>query len=141
QSLVPTYLEHSLATFAREQENLSRQMNKAIGAQALNVMEDQVRRNMDMFERSMRMFMPFAGEGTAAGNEKPAAAPAETHSDAHLAKDVAALRRELASMQAKVEALSADKAPVELPRPPAETIDDGEEDDGFVIDTVHNGKA
>ncbi|MEM8664115.1 MAG: polyhydroxyalkanoate synthesis repressor PhaR [Pseudomonadota bacterium] len=159
QTIVPTYLEHALATFAREQENFGRQMNQAIGAQAFTVVEDQVRRNMEMFERSMRMFMPYAGESgspsAGEGNGNPAHGTAAPHNssaaeragdDAHLAQDVAALRSELASMQAKVEALS---KPAETAAPakpaPSKAVpsleDDGEEDDGFIVDSVRSGKA
>jgi polyhydroxyalkanoate synthesis repressor PhaR len=96
QSLVPTYLEHSLASFAREQEKLRKQWQDTVGAQA-SAVEDQVRRNMDMFQRSLRMFMPF----TAVTEEKTAQAPQPDR----LAEDVAAMRQELARMQARIDAL------------------------------------
>jgi polyhydroxyalkanoate synthesis repressor PhaR len=95
QTLVPTYLEHSLASFARDQEKLRKQLNETWGSQALDVVEDQVRANMDMFQRSMRMFLPFT----------PEAEPAAQSPD-RLAQDVAALRSELARMQEKIERLT-----------------------------------
>jgi len=107
QSVVPAYLEHSLASFAREQDKLSRQFNET-GVQALTAVEDQVRRNMDMFQRSVRMFLPISGE-------TPRKVPEEG-----LARDVEVLRRELAAMQDRVNALSApeptDTAPPQAPR-------------------------
>lgn len=109
QSLVPAYLEYSLASFAREQENFSRQMNQTIGKQAISAVEDQVRRNIDMFERSVRMFLPYGGgSGATASHGQPADAPAPTagQKDDPLAKDVAALRGELAAMQARIDALT-----------------------------------
>ena len=120
QSLVPTYLEHSLASFAREQENFSRQVNKAFGSQAISAVEDQVRRNMEMFERSVRMFIPYAPETKG----EPAATP-EKDKDAVLAQDVAQLRNELASMQAKIDALSrpAPEAERSEPDPAADSAD------------------
>lgn len=96
QTLVPTYLEHSLASFARDQEKLRKQLGEAWGTQAFEVMEDQVRRNMDMFQRSMRMFLPPAGEAP-----EPAAQTAD-----RLAQDVAALKSELSRMQEKIERLT-----------------------------------
>jgi len=95
QTLVPTYLEHSLASFARDQEKLRKQLHEAWGSQALDVVEDQVRANMDMFQRSMRMFLPFTPEA------EPSAQSPE-----RLAQDVAALRTELARMQEKIERLT-----------------------------------
>ncbi|WP_369415131.1 polyhydroxyalkanoate synthesis repressor PhaR [Acuticoccus kalidii] len=132
QAIVPTYLEHSLASFARDQEKLRKQVNEALGTQAFTAVEEQVRRNMDMFQRSMRMFMPFARD-----SEPAAAAP--QHAEG-LADDVAALRQELASMQARIDALA---KPRPVPSPPvadaggdsatpAAESDDGFEDDGFI---------
>ncbi|WP_420393630.1 polyhydroxyalkanoate synthesis repressor PhaR [Acuticoccus sp.] len=96
QALVPTYLEHSLASFAKEQEKLRKQWNDAMGETAFSAVEEQVRHNMELFQRSMRMFMPFT----------PEAAPETQTADA-LAQDVAALRGELAKMQARIETIAA----------------------------------
>ncbi|WMS42891.1 polyhydroxyalkanoate synthesis repressor PhaR [Acuticoccus sp. MNP-M23] len=121
QGLVPTYLEHSLSSFTREQEKLGRHINQTIGVQAFSAVEDQVRRNMDIFQRSMRMFMPYgaAGEQAEQANAQhanPAPAPAK---DELLAKDVAALRDELASMQAKIAKLSGSEDPAAANHSPA----------------------
>ena len=110
QTIVPTYLEHSLASFAREQERLRQQWIDAAGEKAFSVIEDQVRRNMDMFQRSMRMFMPFAASEPPSPPQ-PAPPPAGVQPQAqqggdNLAQDVAALRAELATLQARMETLS-----------------------------------
>ena len=102
QTIVPTYLEHSLASFAREQEKLRQQWSDAVGEKAFSVVEDQVRRNMDMFQRSMRMFMPFSSEAPPA-SPSPSSQP---QTQEKLAGDVAALRAELAKLQAKMDTLS-----------------------------------
>jgi polyhydroxyalkanoate synthesis repressor PhaR len=108
QTLVPTYLEHSLASFAREQEKLRKQWTDTVGAQA-SAVEDQVRRNMEMFQRSMRMFMPFGGDAAPSAPAAPPAAPAASAPPAappdRLAEDVAAMRRELARMQERIDTL------------------------------------
>ena len=70
QTLVPTYLEHALASFARDQETLSKQLNEALGNRVFDVMEDEVRRNMDMFQRSMRMFLPPTPDGERRDGER-----------------------------------------------------------------------
>src|SRR5262249_55316574 len=62
QMLVPRYLEVSLDTLTREQEKFRAQMAQAFGIGNFGVMEDQVRRNMEMFERAFAMFTPFARE-------------------------------------------------------------------------------
>src|SRR5215212_160931 len=61
QSLVPSYLEFSMANLAREQQKLREQMAQTFGpAAAFQAMEDHVRTNMSFFTEAMRMFSPFA---------------------------------------------------------------------------------
>ncbi len=65
QMMVPRYLEVSLESFTKEQEKLRQQMAQAFGvgvggANPFGSMEDQVRRNMEMFEKAFAMFTPFA---------------------------------------------------------------------------------
>lgn len=61
QNLVPSYLEFSIDSLTREQQKLRDHMTQAFGNNAFDAMQDQVRRNTEMFERAMRMFMPFGG--------------------------------------------------------------------------------
>jgi polyhydroxyalkanoate synthesis repressor PhaR len=126
QALVPTYLEHALASFARDQDKLRKQVNEAWGSQAFDVVEDQVRRNMDMFQRSMRMFMPFTPDTDSA-----------SQSPENLAQDVAALRQELARMQERIDALAPDGESAEDDRAP----DDGAPDDGAPDNGAHGDET
>src|SRR5258708_36884825 len=80
QMLVPRYLEVSIESLTREQEKFRKHMSQAFGAGPFAPLEDQVRRNMEMFERAFAIFAPFArregqgGEGDhAAENQKPPA--------------------------------------------------------------------
>ena len=56
QMMVPRYLEVSLESFTKEQEKLRQQMAQAfgvgVGGSPFGSMEEQVRRNMEMFERA-----------------------------------------------------------------------------------------
>ena len=101
QMLVPRYLEVSIDSLTREQEKFRQQMAQAFGVGAFTSLEDQVRRNMDMFERTFAMFAPFArrevhGGEVAAEPGKPAAKPGEIDD----------LKRQLDEMQKKVDRLS-----------------------------------
>src|SRR5271165_1239608 len=60
QMLVPRYLEVSIESLTREQAKFREQMSHAFGVGAFPSLEEQVRRNMDMFERAFAMFAPFA---------------------------------------------------------------------------------
>jgi polyhydroxyalkanoate synthesis repressor PhaR len=112
QNLIPTYLDFSIDSLVRDQDKLRGQMTNAFGPGAfgpaafgpgaLEAVTEQVRRNTEMFEQAMRMFLPF---GTA--NKADAAAP---RSDTPAAKaegsDFDALRRQIDEMQSRLEKLS-----------------------------------
>jgi polyhydroxyalkanoate synthesis repressor PhaR len=74
QMLVPRYLEASLDSLTREQEKFRSQMAQAFGMGNFGVMEEQVRRNMEMFERTFAMFTPFAREHKNDDPDKPRSA-------------------------------------------------------------------
>ena len=107
QALVPSYLEFSMANLTREQQKLREQMAQAFGPAAFQAMEEQVRTNMGFFTEAMRMFTPFAqrngekGEDKTEGRGEPKAEANGAVSD-----DLDMLRRQMADMQAKLEALS-----------------------------------
>ena len=94
QAMVPGYLEASMDSFRRNQE----QFKSAVeGAFANSPFAEIAKRNMAMFEAAAEAFKPGA-PGTAAPAAKPAA-PAES------GDDVAALKAELARLQDKIEKL------------------------------------
>ena len=57
QLLVPRYLEVSIDSLTREQEKFRNQMAQAFGVGGFGALEDQVRRNMEMFERAFAIFL------------------------------------------------------------------------------------
>ena len=60
QMLVPRYLEQSIDTLTREQEKFRTQMTQAFGGiGAFGPLEEQVRRNMELFQQTFSMFKPF----------------------------------------------------------------------------------
>jgi polyhydroxyalkanoate synthesis repressor PhaR len=103
QMLVPRYLEVSIESLTREQEKFRQQMAQAFGVGAFTSLEEQVRRNMDMFERTFAMFAPFARAGGAGGeNEAEASKPVPGKAGG----DIDDLKRQLEEMQKKVDRLS-----------------------------------
>jgi polyhydroxyalkanoate synthesis repressor PhaR len=100
QMLVPRYLEVSIESLTREQEKFRTQMAQAFGVGAFTSLEDQVRRNMEMFERTFAMFAPFARR------ESGAEAPAEPDKTPQKTGDIDDLKRQLDDMQRKVDRLS-----------------------------------
>jgi polyhydroxyalkanoate synthesis repressor PhaR len=101
QSLVPSYLEFSMENLSREQQKLRDQMAQAFGPAAFHAMEEQVRTNMSFFTEAMRIFSPFAqARGDAKGEVSKAEPKAENPGE------LDTLKRQMADMQAKLDALS-----------------------------------
>jgi polyhydroxyalkanoate synthesis repressor PhaR len=106
QMLVPRYLEVSLESLTREQEKFRQQMAQAFGGTPFGALEEQARRNMEMFERAFAMFAPFGrrGQGPGQGNaegEKPAQPGGATNGD-----EIDDLKRQMEEMQKRLDRLS-----------------------------------
>ena len=60
QTMLPAYLELSMKTFGQQQEKWREYMQTALGSDdRAKAFEDQVRKNMAMFEDTMKFFAPF----------------------------------------------------------------------------------
>jgi polyhydroxyalkanoate synthesis repressor PhaR len=106
QSVVPGYLQMSMNSFSQQQEEFRDRMTEAMTSPqaSMAMIEEQTRRNMEMFGQAMRMFSPF----TAASGASPASgetAPASETGDKKEGDDVAAMREELDAMRAKLDQL------------------------------------
>lgn len=104
QALVPSYLEVSMEHLAREQQKLREQMTGAFSPKAFQAIEDQVRANMSFFTDAMRMVFPFAARPDAKPEGGGGAASVEPPGPA--GGDIEALRRQMADMEAKLDALT-----------------------------------
>jgi polyhydroxyalkanoate synthesis repressor PhaR len=102
QMLVPRYLEVSIESLTREQEKFRQQISQAFGVGAFPSLEEQVRRNMEMFERAFAMFAPFARRESADAE----AAAAEAEKAPQKAGGIDDLKRELDEMKKKVDKLT-----------------------------------
>lgn len=98
QNLVPSYLDYSMSSLTKEQERFRTQLSSTFGGSPFGMIEEQVRRNTEMFDRAMRMFLPF-------GNE-PQKAPGETAKPAAPATDLDELKRQLAEMQRRLDTIA-----------------------------------
>ena len=100
QALVPGYLEASMDGFRRNQDQFRSAME---GAFAGGPFAEIAKRNMAMFDAAARAFKP----DVAAPAASPAPSPVRSE-DGGVAKDeeIAALKAQLASLQAKVEKMT-----------------------------------
>lgn len=117
QSLVPGYLDMSMETFSRNQEEWRKQISQAFGGgtTAFKEFEEQVRNNMQLFERTMRMFSPFAAgmprageperrETTPAASDRPPPSGVKRDEELETLKDrVEAMQRQLDTLARKNE--------------------------------------
>ena len=96
QMLVPRYLEQSMQSFTGQQDKFREQMAHAFGGVGFGSMEEQVRRNMEMFEKAFSMFAPpFARGQSKPAEEKPQGGG-----------EMDDLKRQLEEMQKKIDRLS-----------------------------------
>jgi len=112
QMVVPSFLEQSMIAFAKEQERFRDQMKSSFGKTPLGMietlptsmkaLEEQTRRNVEMFQNAMRLFTPFpAGMTGQQPAEEPEKAPASEKSE-----DLKELKEQIAAMQRKIDSLS-----------------------------------
>ena len=102
QNVVPSYLEFSIDSLAREQERIREQLANAFGGNPFEAIEGQVRRNTEMFEAAMRMFLPF-------GNGRSDAKAREASEKPASSEELELLKRQLAEMQKRLDTIAGDK--------------------------------
>ena len=103
QMVVPTFLEQSMHAFTEQQVQMREQMTRAFGETPLSknfqapmqMMEEQVRRNTEMFRQAMQMFVPYT------------AAPASPPPKKAEARDIDELKEQLRNLQSRLDSLGA----------------------------------
>ncbi len=104
QMMVPSFLEQSMSSLTSQQGKFREQITQAFGVGGFGTLEDQVRRNMEMFEKTFAMFAP----PFARGQGKPeAAAPAGDKPATGGEMDE--LKRQLDEMQKRLDKLGGAK--------------------------------
>ena len=119
QAFVPGYLEMSLDAFAKQQDSLREQVGGAVGSgfakpsfpggEGYRLFEEQVRQNMLLFDRAMKMFTPFAYVRPEETSARPAAPPepaAAAPPEAVGGESLAEMKTRLDEMQRQIERLA-----------------------------------
>ena len=111
QMVVPSFLEQSMIAFAREQDRMREQMKSTFGQNAVDMMqmtapmkaiEEQARRNIEMFQNAMQMFSPFpTGAAHPADDSANDDAPADDSGD-----ELSELKNQIKSMHRKLDSMS-----------------------------------
>jgi len=96
QMLVPRFLEQSMQSLTNQQGKFREQITEAFGVGGFGPLEDHVRRNMEMFEKTFAMFAPPFVRGQAKpAADKPQGAGGEMDE----------LKRQLDEMQKRLDKL------------------------------------
>jgi len=115
QGVVPGYLDASMETFAKNQEQMREVFT---GGGAMANFETLARTNMEWFEQAARMFSPFGVAqpqgGKVSANETPEPSEQSKPQDAgagstELGSDLEHLQEQLKEMQKQLEKLTRDK--------------------------------
>ncbi len=106
QWLVPRYLEHAMTTFARNQEQMRKNLQDTFGGLfPFGPLEEMGKQNLALFEKTMKMFSPFpAGPGV---GPRPADKPAEAAAPTEAS--LKELTDKLNALQQQLDALGKDK--------------------------------
>lgn len=102
QMVVPKYLEQSIATLTQEQEKFRKQIANTLSGTPFAPLEEQVRRNMELFQQTFSMFKPFAAPRAAATPEPAPDTSAEAPKDSNIDE----LRQQMKEMQERLERMS-----------------------------------
>jgi polyhydroxyalkanoate synthesis repressor PhaR len=107
QAFLPSYLELSLASFTQQQERLRTPLSSFGQAGGIANYEEQIRQNLQLFDRAMKMFSPFAYVPGAARPDEPMAPPQPaTKADSGGDESLTLLRKQMAEMQAQLDKLA-----------------------------------
>jgi polyhydroxyalkanoate synthesis repressor PhaR len=108
QAVVPNYLEMSMESFSRNQEQYRKYLTDAFG-EPFRKLEEMGRQNVAMFQQAMSMFTPFSG---APEDEAPAEPRKPDAPDAQAGAsrgEVQRLRQQVEEMQRRIDQIAADK--------------------------------
>jgi len=109
QMVVPSFLEQSMIAFAKEQERFREQMKSALPrtpmemmnvATPIKALEEQAKRNVELFQNAMRMFTPFPPQN--GGGAPVADEPQKAHAG-QSAEELRELKEQIAAMQRKID--------------------------------------
>ena len=114
EAFVPSYLEFSLESLAKEQERFRQQLVD-IGGEPFKSMEDHAKRNMVMFQQAMQMFNPFAFSGEQSDSpakdtaDADSSEPAKPQAEEPPSSELSDLRDQMSALQKQLESLASRK--------------------------------
>ena len=106
QGFLPPYLEMSMESFTKSQEQMRESLSRTFGGRTpMAAFEEQAQRNMELFQKAMTMWTPFAG-----GIQGVGPRAGEGEDEASKDEQLTELRKQMEAMQKQLAAL-ADRKP------------------------------
>ncbi len=107
QGFLPPYLEMSMESFSKSQEQFREQFSRAFGATTpMAAFEEQAQRNMAMFQQALSMWTPFA-QNMPGGPAMTKAVEQTTQQAVEAGEaQIDAMKRQLETMQKQLEAMA-----------------------------------
>jgi polyhydroxyalkanoate synthesis regulator protein len=99
QFLVPGYLEQAMIAFARNQEQMRKNLQATFGIFPFGQFEEMGKQNMALFERALKMLSPYGRD------EKPVSAEAETKQEEGEDPRLKRLEAQIETLTQQLEAL------------------------------------
>ena len=101
QFLVPGYLEQTMVAFARNQEQMRKNLRATFGMFPFGQFEEMSKQNMALFEQALKMLSPYGRDARRAGAETPPASNAPNEARGETESEDPRLKR----LEAQIEAL------------------------------------
>jgi polyhydroxyalkanoate synthesis repressor PhaR len=103
QAFVPSYLEMSMDSFTKKQDEMRTKLEDSFGSgQGFQKFEEQIAKNLAMFQDTMRMFSPFAGMGAPSQN----AESSKTSGSAARKSEIDELKSQLSEIQEQLSKIA-----------------------------------
>ncbi len=121
QWMVPSYLDYSMQAFSRNQDQLREYFQTALGGIfPFTGFEEMRKQNLTLFERTMRMFTPFAGTDFGSFLSESGRGSTESAKPAlEKGKSLEELQRRLDELQQQIATLTRSQTPAATPEPAA----------------------
>jgi polyhydroxyalkanoate synthesis repressor PhaR len=104
QWLVPRYLEHTMKSFALNQDQMRKSLQDAFGGLfPFGGLEEMGKQNMALFEKTMKMFSPFQASQERGGKPAEPGTPAENANLRELTERLNALQKQIEMLTKKKE--------------------------------------
>jgi polyhydroxyalkanoate synthesis repressor PhaR len=101
QFLVPGYLEQTMVAFARNQEQMRKNLRATFGMFPFGQFEEMSKQNMALFEQALKMLSPYGRNARRAGAETPPTSNAPDEARGEAEREDPRLKR----LEAQIEAL------------------------------------